>query len=298
MKLKVLLLFSAVMCCTAGGFAQQQNGFLSFFGQESTKWNGVTGYYDVPWNNHILRITDDTLIGDNRYFKKVEYSTVNWYSGYSGRDSSLDFFLREDTATGKLWCRFQDEDDVFIIADMSLSLGDTIWLPNYVGYRDSVMYTVQDTFTQDGHYTISLIDDFSTRSIMFIEGVGCSNLFDYLRLHIVESQIVCCHKDGELFYHWDVEGLPEEDCVVHAVGTDGCNESRAVHVWPNPCNDWIYINSDEHIKTAKIHDLTGRLLLDKINCLDKVSLKDLPQGVYLLYVETSHSESVITIIKQ
>ena len=298
MKTKKLLLCSVALCYITVGFAQHQNGFQSFFGLESTEWNGVTEYYDVPWENQLLRITNDTLISD-MYFKKVEYSAVYWHNGYSeGRDSSLDFFLREDTATGKLWCRFRDGNADFIIADMSLSIGDTIWLPNYVDYRDSVMYTVQDTLTQDGYYTITLNDEFTERSIMFIEGVGCSNLFDYLRLHIIGSQMVCCHKDGELIYHFPVEGLPEEDCVIRAVGVNECLENQKVHIWPNPCNDWIYINSDEHIESAKIYDMMGHLILDNISCKDKVCIKNLPQGIYLLFVKTNYSKSKIKIIKQ
>lgn len=298
MKTKKLLLCSLALCYTAVGFAQHQNGFQSFFGQESTEWNGVTEYYDVPWENQLLRITNDTLISD-MYFKKVEYSAVYWHNDYSeGRDSSLDFFLREDTATGKLWCRFPDGNADFIIADMSLSIGDTIWLPNYVDYRDSVMYTVQDTLTQDGYYRITLNDEFSERSIMFIEGVGCSNLFDYLRLHIIGSQMVCCNKDGELIYHYSMEGWSEEDCVVRPVGINDCVENQKVHIWPNPCNDWIYINSDEYIESAKIYDMMGHLILDNISCKDKVCIKNLPQGIYLLFVKTNHSKSNIKIIKQ
>lgn len=298
MKTKKLLLCSVALCYTAVGFAQHQNGFQSFFGLESTEWNGVTEYYDVPWENQLLRITNDTLISD-MYFKKVEYSAVYWHNGYSeGRDSSLDLFLREDTATGKLWCRFRDGNADFIIADMSLSIGDTIWLPNYVDYRDSVMYTVQDTLTQDGYYTITLNDEFTERSIMFIEGVGCSNLFDYLRLPIIGSQMVCCHKDGGLIYHYSMNGWPEEDCVVRPVGVNECVENQKVHIWPNPCNDWIYINSDEHIESAKIYDMMGHLILDNISCKDKVCIKNLPQGIYLLFIESNHSKSNIKIIKQ
>ena len=181
---------------------------------------------------------------------------------------------------------------------MSLSLGDTIWLPNYVGYLDSVMYTVQDTLTQDGHYTIVLNEELSNRIIKFIEGVGCSNLFDYLRLYIIGSQLVCCHKDGELIYHSPVAGWPEEDCVVRPVGVNECVENQKVHIWPNPCNDWIYINSDEHIESVKIYDMMGRLLLDNISCKDKVCIKNLPQGIYLLFIESNHSKSNIKIIKQ
>lgn len=298
MQTKKLLLCIAALCCTAVGFAQHQNGFQSFFGQESTEWNGVTEYYDVPCENRLLRITNDTLIGD-MYFKKVEYSVLYWYSDYSeGRDSSLDFYLREDSTTGKLWCQFQDENNSFIIADMSLSIGDTIWLRNYIGYLDSVMYIVQDTMTQDGQYKIVLIDEYGDRSIKFIEGVGCSNLFDYLRLHIIGSQMVCCHKDGELIYHFPLEGWPESDCIIRAVGINEYVENQKVRVWPNPCNNWIYVDGDEHIQSAKIYDSTGRLLLDNINCIGKVCLKGLPQGMYLLYVETNHSKSKIKIIKQ
>ena len=214
--------------------------YRSFFGEESSSWNGVTEYYDTPWENHILRLAHDTVFA-SRTYKKVEYSAIYWHNGYfERRDPSLDFYLYEDRTSGRLWCRHQNNDSVFLIADMSLSIGDTVLLPSIIRWFQGDKYVVRDTTTQDGLFTIILKSKYNNyKTIKYVEGIGCTNLFDYLCLPIIGSQLVCCQRDGELAYHCPVEGWPEEDCIVHAVDINEIEQDERISVWPNPCEDCL-----------------------------------------------------------
>lgn len=109
------LLFAAALCWAALSHGQGQSGFQSFFGMESTRWNGVTEiteFYDVPLTNYVLRIAGDTVV-DGKAFNKIECFAIYLLRDSKGKDSSHDFCLREDASTGKLWCRFLDEDNDF-----------------------------------------------------------------------------------------------------------------------------------------------------------------------------------------
>lgn len=263
--------------------------YRSFFGEESSSWNGVTEYYDTPWENHILRLAHDTVFA-SRTYKKVEYSAIYWHNGYfERRDPSLDFYLYEDRTSGRLWCRHQNNDSVFLIADMSLSIGDTVLLPSIIRWFQGDKYVVRDTTTQDGLFTIILKSKYNNyKTIKYVEGIGCTNLFDYLCLPIIGSQLVCCQRDGELAYHCPVEGWPEEDCIVHAVDINEIEQDERISVWPNPCEDWFIIKGD-HTLVAELYDVMGHRIIENIVPYKKIDTGHLPRGVYLLRVKLNGS---------
>ena len=297
-------MFFAAFCSAPFAHAQDTinptTGFQSFFGRESTEWNGVTGYYDVPLENHLLRVAADTIINDVVY-KKVDYNRVYWYYGYEElRDSTFDFYLREDTATGKLWCRYPDENEDFLIVDMSLSIGDTIVLRCYAcNAGDSFRkegYVVLDTTTTEGFRTIVLKNVFNDR-ITFIEGVGCSNLFDYIRYYLnIGSDIICCRKDGQLVYHNNLYSYMEEDCVIHGVGIDDNEENAWVTISPNPCIDWVRIEG-EQIQALFLYDAKGICVKSQHGENNQLTMFDLPSGYYILQILSNNQISYRTIIK-
>ena len=45
---------------------QDTNAYQSFFGQESTEWNGVTEFYDTDLENHVLRVAYDTVLKNTK----------------------------------------------------------------------------------------------------------------------------------------------------------------------------------------------------------------------------------------
>lgn len=162
----------------------------------------------------------------------------------------------------------------FLIVDMSLSIGDTIALRDFVDNNGSLEYVVQDTMTLDDHYTIVLRSTVFGRTITFVEGVGCSNLLDYMRTDITGSQLVCCHKDDELVYHNSVENWPDEYCVVRGLGIDEYEDNANVAVWPNPCDDWLQIGSDDFVKSVSLYDMAGRMIMEHINVVNnRISMK-------------------------
>ena len=297
--MRKIIVLTAALCVAAVCLGQEATGYKSFFGQESTVWSVKTGYWD--WNeSNLLRLANDTLIG-GLTFKKIERShAYYWYNDYrEWRDSTGDFYLREDTMTGRLWCHLRNGDSAFLIADMSLSIGDSIVLRDYIrnfGNYESVVYVVRDTMTQDSLYTIVL--ESGNRTVTFIEGVGCSNFFDFqsrVEDDIIGSELICCHKDSELVYH--VEYWPEEDCIEHRADIEQAKGSQTISVWPNPSTDWFEIGCDNNL-SAKLYDIKGNVIIDNIEANKRIAVSSIPRGIYLLCLGNENVPTIKTIILQ
>lgn len=260
-------------------------GFKSFFGQESTEWYGWIEVYD--WGStEVMSCNHDTLIDD------VSYKVINFIG-----NSHFDFLLREDTVTGKLWCRYLDEDEDHLIVDMSLAIGDTLKIKNllHTSWYDSTLYVVADTTYTDLGLEISLRDIRTGFNTRFIEGVGCSNLFEYSRYNFystIGSDLLCCFHDGIQVYHWGYQ----DSCYKEWVGLDETDPNHTVEVYPNPCQDWITIGGDD-IKAVSIIDMTGIVLYSNTCCRNPINVSHLPCGFYLLRTESNHRIHHIKLIK-
>ena len=304
--LSVLFALSATV--TAHAQIDTAAGYKSIFGHESTEWNVALNYLDdYNWYNYIMRSSIDTSVNDNIY-KKIE---VYFYNNIVDTEYLEQYILlREDTTTGKVWLRCVGGDDWleqrigvtdtdFLIMDMSMEIGDSIFL-----FLSSMTFDLlwEDWFyvrcidTINGHKTIHLQNE-QNYTIDFIEGIGASNLFDVIEPWHFYSALVCCHKDGELIYHKTVPGHPDENCIIPYVGIENSAVESSVSVYPNPCSDWIMIKG-ENIQQATIYDMEGRVLCQNIYTTSSIDTKELPLGVYFLKVISGHEITIKTIIKK
>lgn len=289
---KELLFGIALWGVSLVSHGQDTNAYQSFFGQESTVWNGVTESYDTDLENHVLQVAYDTVL-DGKEYKKIRYS----HNGY--QTPRYDFFLREDTTTGRLWCRYADEDEDFIIADMSLSVGDSIYLHNKTLRMPGIhLEIVQRVDTIDSKKIITLNGDGFYRTPIFIEGVGCSNLLDYTRYDFnIGSEIICCHKDDSLVYHNTRYANREEGCVIKHVGIGEIEEDARVSVFPNPCSNWVIVDGGG-VESIQIYNLQGCLIKTSTGRQKHIDVSMLPNGAYFLNIITNGSIVYKKIIKQ
>lgn len=76
-------------------------------------------------------------------------------------------------------------------------------------------------------------------------------------------------------------------------------EQESLKIYPNPTTDYVFLqlNSKAKLETAEIYDLSGKLIFQpKIN-EDKLDLRFLNQGIYLLKFKNSNIQP-IKIIKK
>jgi hypothetical protein len=285
-------LFTIVMLTLAvlghGQDTTAAQGFKSFFGQESTEWYGIIGDYDFT-NSYVLRSRNDTIIDGLRY-KIFDFYTIVTYNGYDEfLDPYLNLFMREDSTVGKLWCRYPEESEEFLIADMSLNVGDTFKIKNieYSGYSYSYYY-VQDVITSGSDLILELKNAINGETIHFIEGIGCDNLFHYTRTSAYSS-ILCCYHDETMVYH--KQGYNE--CYITWENLDEIANNR-ISLYPNPCSEWLYCQGEE-IAEVFFEDIKGKLAWKHLGA-GKIDISSLPRGMYIARISINNSITTSRLI--
>ena len=71
-----------------------------------------------------------------------------------------------------------------------------------------------------------------------------------------------------------------------------------VSIFPNPAKHEIFIKSEFQIEKVEIYSLAGRLMISENNFNEKISISDLPQGVYLLKVYSDKGLTISKIVKE
>ena len=69
--------------------------------------------------------------------------------------------------------------------------------------------------------------------------------------------------------------------------------SKQILIYPNPTSSMVYIKTTVDVVQLDVYDLHGKLLLEKRNSLDSLSVESLSDGVYLMKIITSTGEFTI-----
>ncbi len=300
--MKKIVLLNVLLAMLMAVNAQTDSiGYKSIFGRESTVWYGATDYVDMDWMNHVLQTDGDTVIDG------YSYKIVPW-------DNWIEFYLREDTLTGKVWCRYPDwvptlpdinieADTDYLIMDLSLEVGDSIifFMSYHPGGFSSRKYYVSSIDYVDSMKHVVLMDDYDEYGyygcvVEFVEGAGCSNLFGMITVPQIESFLLCCYKDGELVFH--NPRLEGNDCYMHnhAGIVDG-GDNEPINIYPNPCSDWLKIDV-EWMQSATLLNVRGETLAHCTANQSLIDMSNLPAGAYFIRVICNNSASCKTIIKR
>lgn len=83
-------------------------------------------------------------------------------------------------------------------------------------------------------------------------------------------------------------------CLSNLYETRGLRE---LHIFPNPCSDYINIKSDSQINEVYIYNMNGKLLR-KIHYSEYISMESLNSGIYIIGIETENSIDYLQVIKK
>jgi|GEM_PF-1691280 len=87
--------------------------------------------------------------------------------------------------------------------------------------------------------------------------------------------------------------------VGRAPTTDICQVlARQLHIFPNPAQNELFIQSELQINRVEIYSTTGALMIEENNFAEKISVSALPRGIYLLKVHTNKGVIVSKFIKE
>ena len=227
-------------------------------------------------------------------------------------------YLREDTTYGKIYRYYPNIDTEYVWCDMSLNAGDTFVLPaiNDRLYRyneqnvklvvDSVAYIngkkiIYFPYIKNSHslmwFNGNFFIDKTVVKLSFIEGVGPTYGplgYDPLGPGGL-SFLSCVHVNDTLLYIANANA----GCNLYYVHINEANFSRYINIYPNPAKDYIYIDfPEEKIKSIKLYNLLGVLLKEQKSNKTSVDISSLPQGIYLLSIETDETVIAKKIVKQ
>jgi hypothetical protein len=76
------------------------------------------------------------------------------------------------------------------------------------------------------------------------------------------------------------------------------NTTHKVQIFPNPTYNEISIKSEFSIKKVEVYSIEGILLLSENNCKKKISVSNLPKGVYILKVDLDNDTVIHKIVKE
>ena len=74
--------------------------------------------------------------------------------------------------------------------------------------------------------------------------------------------------------------------------------SNIFSIIPNPIKNVFQIETNKDVKSIRIHDLNGRLVLQKDNPPLEINISNLKSGIYFVSLEASSTTQSIKIIKQ
>ena len=117
--------------------------------------------------------------------------------------------------------------------------------------------------------------------------------------YIVESPLNGLHAYYITAVYDEGESEPTNIQEVLLTATDEV-ESAHISIFPNPAHDFVFLNSDEVISSAKMYDFSGKFLAKKIisSRSHKLDISQLIPGIYFLYVENESGSFIQKVIKQ
>jgi hypothetical protein len=211
---------------------------------------------------------------------KVYYET--FYDGYW--DSPIIGYFREDTITGQAWFWGLQDTTEYLIMDLSLDIGDSIFVKMceyeslYAYITKSEIENGRKILTTDYNYGGGLIDE----NLKFIEGVGPNATLLYqidlefgLKIDYLFGYLVCkAFNNNDLIYAWDT--------INYECGLSGGIENPNQEIFyfsPNPVKEKLIITGLENPK-IEIFSINGKLLLSSVN--KEICLENLEDGIYLI----------------
>jgi hypothetical protein len=98
----------------------------------------------------------------------------------------------------------------------------------------------------------------------------------------------------------DADYIQDFNIVVDDPNHESVDESMAqkIQIFPTPTLNEIFIKSELPIKKVEIYSIIGVLLLSEDNCKEKISVSNLPKGVYIVKIDLNDHVVIQRIVKE
>jgi len=285
--------------------------YQSFFGEEDTRViyvhdDGTLG--EDPRYLDSLSITTEVVSADGEILKKADHFK------YNQTEPPISSYYREDLEEGKLWYRPTIDAEDYLIADLSLEIGDTtdIFSPFFGGNDNTV--TVSD-IVYDGNYKIIYfetswyVEIFIREGVlpmMFSEQVPLPEGFDYFFTYFT----VCVEKDGNQAFRideiWDID---IEDPINNWVSCELIDiqnlsnetfDENQFKIYPNPTFDKLNIDTRGNtVNHIELFNTQGKRVMNtSLNNLNQIDVSHLSPGIYFIKLDTDKNSIIHKFVKK
>ena len=251
-----------------------KNGYLPILNSDQTWISIASSGFEPPSTFQYTFSDDSILLQTNYYFERIQSKNED------GSESFVNGHYRE--VDGKIYEKLEGSNNERIILDMSLIVGDSIYIDQ--GSFSSTLFVVRvDTITYNDSISRKRIelkcsqnpDDFGSK--YWVEGIG--ELFSGINCVLDGGQdyINCVlGPDGERIYSQSTNGA---DCWVTTNVVD--LPLTNLFVFPNPSRDKLNISGlSKQISNGIIYNSNGQIVSHF--CTEQIDISTLPSGGYFI----------------
>lgn len=282
--MKKTLTITTLLLCLSAVHAQQ--GYRSFFGQESTEWY-IEDRFEFGNHSSKYLFLGDTLYDGKHYKLVYRISYGLEYTPDEELEPLLTAAIREDTATGRMWINhlFPALEETLLV-DMTLEVGDVF----------QIWQTVVETTIDTAGRKVIVFDDGS----LFVEGIGATAPSPSLT-GVRASNLLCAYHDGVRVYQASFLNPAEYDlehCTSKYVSVPSV-AAQSISVSPNPATSVVSLNGlPDGMHHVEIHNSLGQIVVSCVlgGTSSMLDITFLPRGVYTIIVKESPN-GIIRIVK-
>jgi hypothetical protein len=249
------------------------------------------------WDRAIidtLFLADTITVNSNKYFK-VLYSSEGFR-----KNNNLVGYFREDTIYGKAWFQGYLDSTEYLIMDLSLKKGDSIYVKMIYGNKyahiiNDEIIAGQKVLTTDYHYGGGFISE----NLKFIEGVGPNASIMYQIDSTTADEInqkfgflICKqYKDSKLVYAWDTIHY---ECGLLWDNIDETTNNQ-ISIYPNPVIETLSLKRViKANQTATIYDALGTVKREfNLNTfLTTINVSEYKKGLYFIRIGSTNKKFI------
>jgi len=144
-------------------------------------------------------------------------------------------------------------------------------------YENNTLYAYEWDLSTDDCYTFIVYDSAGN-------GICCESGFGFYKIK---------DSTGETIFNGGNFDFQEISTFQIDIGTDVLDlaESNELLVYPNPANDFLFIEANEFIFEIIITDLRGEAVFEKSNLANNnytIDLNKMPMGIYVIRIQLEH----------
>lgn len=253
-------------------------------------------------------IQPDTILNGDVYTKLIKHQSNPPFNEYIGS-------YRSDS-TGKTWWIAAQDSVPSLLMDVAVQAGDTIF--NIYGYDFNVMqiyYDVRvdsiDSYVSRNNVLrvvhVTTLAPYNGLRFHWVESIGSLNgFFNYLNGGLVQRvwHIICADDNDSVSLYrsintlsWSYADLGDSltslsgSCSLSAqwiVDIHEASSADQLHCYPNPATTSLTLEpATNEPQQFRVYTTSGQLLLNRrIQGRSTIDVSDLPEGIYLLELET------------